>query len=128
MKYLADTNIFLEILLGQRNSALCKKFLVNPKHKVFISDFSLHTIGVILFRAKNFDAYNRFLSDIRNNIGVLSLPIKKYPSIAQMAVNYKLDFDDAYQTVISSAYNLRIKTQDKDFSRVTPEITVEFLD
>lgn len=128
MKYLADTNIFLKILLGQQNSTLCKAFLINPKHKVFISDFSLHTVGVILFRENSFDAYNHFLLDITKNIGVLSLPIKKYASIVQMAVNYKLDFDDAYQATIADVYNLRMKTQDKDFSRVMPEITVEFLD
>jgi predicted nucleic acid-binding protein len=126
MKYLADTNIFLEILLGQQNSALCKEFLSDVKNEVFISDFSLHTIGVILFRESNYESYNKFLSDIKSNIGVLSLPIKKYSSVIQAAEKYKLDFDDAYQTAIASAFNLRIKTQDRDFKRIKSEITVEF--
>lgn len=110
MKYLADTNIFLEILLGQQNSAFCKEFLSDVKNEVFISDFSLHTIGVILFRESNYESYNKFLSDIKSNIGVLSLPIKKYSSIIQAA----------------EKFNLRIKTQDRDFKRIKSEITVEF--
>ncbi len=50
--YLVDTNIFLEILLGQDKSSVCKDFLNKNDDKIFISDFSLHSIGVILFRFK----------------------------------------------------------------------------
>ncbi len=48
--YLLDTNIFLEILLGQEKKDECKKFLIANEDNIFISDFSLHSIGVILFR------------------------------------------------------------------------------
>lgn len=50
--YLVDTNIFLEILLHQENSKECKLFLDNNIVALHISDFSLHSIGVILFRNK----------------------------------------------------------------------------
>jgi len=47
---LVDTNIFLEILLKQEKSEACKSFLSKNKGAINISDFTLHSIGVILFR------------------------------------------------------------------------------
>jgi uncharacterized protein len=47
--YLIDTNIFLEILLSQKQKDICKEFLVSNIEQIYISDFSLHSIGVILF-------------------------------------------------------------------------------
>jgi predicted nucleic acid-binding protein len=48
--YLVDTNVFLEILLTQEKQDACRKFLETNVGSLFISDFSLHSIGVILFR------------------------------------------------------------------------------
>jgi predicted nucleic acid-binding protein len=48
--YLADTNIFLEILLKQDKSVICKAFLYKNIDSIHISDFTLHSIGVILFK------------------------------------------------------------------------------
>ena len=45
--YLFDTNIFLEIMWSQGKSGDCKKALIDHINFVFISDFSLHSIGVI---------------------------------------------------------------------------------
>jgi hypothetical protein len=48
--FLADTNIFLEILLAGDKAETCKNFLSQNLGKIHISDFSLHSVGVILFR------------------------------------------------------------------------------
>ena len=48
--FLADTNIFLEVLLAGNKAEACKAFLARNSVKIHISDFSLHSIGVILFR------------------------------------------------------------------------------
>ena len=50
--FLVDTNIFLEILLGQRKKEEAKKFLSENIGRLYITDFSLHSIGVILFKLK----------------------------------------------------------------------------
>ena len=55
--YLIDTNIFLEILLSQEQKDICKEFLVSKIEQIYISDFSLHSIGVILFK-NNKERYN----------------------------------------------------------------------
>jgi hypothetical protein len=44
--YLLDTNIFLEILLQREKSKAAKHlFIANPSSDLFITDFSLHSIG-----------------------------------------------------------------------------------
>jgi len=47
--YLIDTNIFLEILLRRENYKAALSFLKNNK-ELHMSDFSLHSIGVILVK------------------------------------------------------------------------------
>jgi predicted nucleic acid-binding protein len=46
--YLLDTNILLEILLQQEKSSECEHFMNNNLGAIAISDFTLHSIGVIL--------------------------------------------------------------------------------
>jgi len=46
--FLADTNIFLEILLRQEKIKKCRKFLDENFGSLHISDFSLHSVGIIL--------------------------------------------------------------------------------
>jgi len=52
MNYPVDTNIFLEILLGQAGRKKCEAFLQGEKGAAWIPDFTLHSIGVLLFRQK----------------------------------------------------------------------------
>lgn len=47
--YLIDTSVFLEVLLTQDKKEKCKKFLSDNLEELNISDFSLHSIGIILF-------------------------------------------------------------------------------
>ena len=45
--YLLDTNIFLEILLQREKSKAAKHlFIENHSTDLFLTDFSLHSIGV----------------------------------------------------------------------------------
>ena len=48
--YLIDTNIFLEVLLSQERMDICKKILDSNIGNKYLSDFSLHSIGAILFK------------------------------------------------------------------------------
>ncbi len=51
--YLVDTNVFLEILLDQENADNAERFLreTSPS-ELAVSDFSVYSIGIILFRQK----------------------------------------------------------------------------
>jgi hypothetical protein len=51
--YLIDTNVWLERLLDQSKSEEVRKFLDDtPSEHLFITDFSFHSIGVILEKLK----------------------------------------------------------------------------
>lgn len=124
---LIDTNIFLEILLNQEKQENCKDFLENNPDPIFMSDFSLHSIGVILFRCGQEDTFRIFVEEALLNLEIVSLPIGEYPELSGMRQKLNLDFDDAYQMSLAKNYGLRIVTMDHDFESAAPEVEVKFL-
>ena len=125
--FLLDTNIFLEIALSQEKAGLCKNFIRENGSRSYISDFSLHSIGIILFRHGQKDAFVQFLEDILNRIIVISLPLERIKELSVISDDYKLDYDDAYQAAICREYGLQLVTMDKDFKRAESFIKVLFL-
>ncbi|MBW1703053.1 MAG: PIN domain-containing protein [Deltaproteobacteria bacterium] len=115
--FLVDTNVFLEILLSQEKKANCKKFLENNAGNLNITDFSLHSIGVILFRYEKEDIFQKFVQDVIPNIKLLSLPIELYGQVVSARKSNNLDFDDSYQYRTAKYYGLKVVTMDKDFER-----------
>ncbi len=86
--FLIDTNIFLEILLKQQKKDICKKFLVENINNLAITDFSFHSIGVVLFRYNEEDIFIRFALDVIPNIRLLSLPLNKYNELIDIKNNF----------------------------------------
>lgn len=125
--YLFDTNIFLEILLSQEKSSDCKKSLTDNIDCIFISDFSLHSIGVILFRHKKEKIFNKFMIDVLPKIDIVSLSREAYGKLSELKNEYNLDFDDSYQCKVAEEMGLTIMTMDKDFERVGDGIKVKFI-
>ncbi|MBN1183710.1 MAG: PIN domain-containing protein [Bacteroidales bacterium] len=119
VRYLVDTNIWLERLLDQEKSDIVYKFLDStPKNQIFITDFTLHSIGVILTRLKKLDTLNKFVRDIFINgqIEQVTLDSDDFIDLTQNVKDYNLDFDDAYQLTVSQKYDMTIVTFDKDFN------------
>ena len=125
--YLADTNIFLEILLAQGKSKECKKFLEEKRAELFISDFSLHSIGVILFRNKKENVFGRFVNDVLAKLEIITIEKDTYKDLSEISKEFNLDFDDAYQFKIAQENNLTIATMDRDFDKIADSFSVEFL-
>ncbi len=120
MKLLLDTNIFLEVLLGQDRAEEARSLLLKyDSHDLYISDFSLHSIGLIVFRQKQHAAYRQFLNDMVFTAGikVSSISAEDMESVIDAAQKFSLDFDDAYQYAVALKYNLTIVSFDKDFDR-----------
>jgi predicted nucleic acid-binding protein len=117
LKYLLDTNIFLEALLAQQKAAEVKTFLTNiPLDEMCMSDLSLHSIGIILYRFGKFDIFRSFLEDVViDGISVLSLKPVDMKGLTRIARDNKLDFDDAYQYLITERNELRLVSFDSDF-------------
>jgi predicted nucleic acid-binding protein len=124
--YLLDTNIFLEILLGHEKQDACKKFINKHSEKCQLSDFTLYSIGIALFRKNLFEEYGDFYNDVISIITLHALPLNKHSELIKTACKLKLDYDDAYQYEVAKHYNLIIVTMDKDFKAVK-DIDVMFL-
>jgi uncharacterized protein len=116
--FLVDTNIFLEILLGQDKKEVCKRFLAKNIGNLNITDFSLHSIGVILFRYSKEDIFRKFVEDVMPDTKILSLPMELYKDIVIVKKNLNLDFDDTYQYSVAKYYGLKVVTMDKDFEKI----------
>jgi len=68
--YLLDTNIWLERLLDQGRSGEVDRFLSSvPSEQLFITDFSLHSIGVILGRLGCMPTFCNFIRDLYRRPG-----------------------------------------------------------
>jgi predicted nucleic acid-binding protein len=71
MKALLDTNVFLEIILSQERAEEAKELLLkSEQHEFFITDYSLHSIGLLLFRKKQHKAFRAFVEDVLLNGGI----------------------------------------------------------
>jgi uncharacterized protein len=127
MNYLVDTNIFLEILLNQAGRKKCEAFLQGEKGAAWMSDFTLHSIGVLLFRQKRTDLFDKFVTDMLSQFTILSLSVTSYATLGKVNRRNDLDFDDAYQFAVALENKLAIATQDKDFQRVRNLVEVRWL-
>ena len=124
MRILADTNVFLEILLDQARAGEARALLAQVRnHEFFLSDYALHSIGVLLFRRKQPLTFRAFLQDVivGGAATVVSLSTDDMEAVIDAARRFNFDFDDAYQYVTAEKFGLRIVTYDSDFDRV-PDI------
>jgi len=116
--FLIDTNIFMEILLIQDKKENCKDFLNNNIGNLNMTDFSLHSVGVSLFRYNKEDIFWRFIKDIVPDIRLLSLPMELYEDVINIRKTLHLDFDDAYQYTMAKCHRLKLVTMDRDFQKI----------
>jgi hypothetical protein len=118
--YLIDTNVWLERLLDQQRSEEAGRFLdrTDPEH-LYITDFSFHSIGVILTRLNQAQAFIQFVQDLclEGAVGLLHLEPSDMPDLVRVMDRFKLDFDDAYQYLAATKYRLTLVSFDHDFDR-----------
>lgn len=133
MNCLLDSNIFLEGILLQDHAEEVRAFLSDTDNfTLCMSDFSLHSIGHILFRRRSYTAFQKFVEDVigRLDVAVLHLAPDDLRSVLAAAQRYSLDFDDAYQYTVAERYGLTIVSYDRDFDRTsrgrtTPRILLQ---
>ena len=120
MRLLADTNVFLEGLLNQQKAEEVKSLLLlTGEHEFFMTDFSLHSIGVALVRFGRHDVLTQFLVDVvvSGSVGVIALPHAGLDAVVKASSRFGLDFDDAYQYVAAETHDLALVSFDSDFDR-----------
>jgi len=84
-----------------------------------ITDFALHSVGVVLARNKRDDLFVRFISDLLADTGVryVSLDFADLMAVTETRERLPLDFDDAYQYVAAEKHGLTMVSFDADFDR-----------
>jgi predicted nucleic acid-binding protein len=130
---LIDTNIVLELLLEREKAESVRAFFQRiPTSEIVISDFSLHSIGILLLKIKKPEVLRSFIEDliISGGVHVLSLNPQEILDAVEIANRFHLDFDDAYQYAVAEKYNLEVISFDTDFDRTergrkTPDEVVQ---
>jgi predicted nucleic acid-binding protein len=118
VKYLVDANVWLDALAAGSHSEEAQELIRHAQPGLLcISDFSLHTIGLIL-TPRDPTAFREFLDDlIRRRVFTLHLtPADLYTVVDQMKA-LDLDFDDAFQHVVAERHDLQIVSFDSHFDR-----------
>ena len=118
--YLVDTNIWLERLLDQEKSEEVGNFLAHiSSEQLFITDFALHSIGVVLNKLDKNEVLVQFVNDvfIQGAVSLIHLEPEDMKTMIRMMQQFNLDFDDAYQYVAAEKYELTIVSFDTDFDR-----------
>jgi predicted nucleic acid-binding protein len=118
--FLVDTNVWLERLLDQASSRDVGSFLEKyPSDQLIITDFSFHSIGVILNRLRKEKLFLDFTDDIlvRGGVMIGSIGAEEMKSVVAAIKKYKLDFDDAYQYCVAEKLDAIIVSFDKDLDR-----------
>ena len=98
--YLLDTNIWLERLLNQAGADEVRQLLAAvDDSELAISDFSLHSIGVILGRNGKLSLLDQFATDlfVHGRVALARLAGADTLKITAAMKLHRLDFDDAYQ-------------------------------
>jgi predicted nucleic acid-binding protein len=118
--YLVDTNLIAEILLRQARAEEVKRFLESAApENLYLTEFSLYSLGIILQRRKMYDTFLRVVDDLllTGRIRLVRLGLEDMQDLVHAARRFDLDFDDAYQYVVAEKYNLIIMSFDGDFDR-----------
>jgi len=118
--YLLDTNILLELLLDQDNADQVERFLLSaPRENIFLSEFSLYSLGIVLLRKNLLGVFIQLVDDLllQGGIRLARLGPEEMSILVDNVNRFGLDFDDAYQYTAAQLRKLSIISFDGDFDK-----------
>jgi predicted nucleic acid-binding protein len=118
--FLVDTNVWVEVLLGQEKAKEASDFLKRtPASELSLTDFTLYSIGIILAKLGRDDAYRKFLGDVltENDVRIIRLTPSDLAEVPTVVRRFHVDFDDAYQYVAAGRFNAALVSFDSDFDK-----------
>ncbi|MBW6519330.1 MAG: PIN domain-containing protein [ANME-2 cluster archaeon] len=102
--------------LSRKADSVIRFFQETDLEKTYMTDLSLHSIGIILFRLGKYDVFTSFLEDmVIDGIEILSAVPEDLTNLPITAEKFNLDFDDTYQYMLAEKHQLEIISFDKDF-------------
>jgi len=116
--YLVDTNIWLERLLNQDKSDEVGRFLSQVStHDLYITDFTFHSIGIILTRLARAKTLIDLAQDlfVDSGVNLVTIQPEGVRDLVALMDEFKLDFDDAYQYLAAQQNDLTLVSFDSDF-------------
>jgi predicted nucleic acid-binding protein len=122
--YLVDTNIFLEVMLSRRRRDECKRFLKMLRDGTIsgtVSDFSIHSIMVLLDSLKRHEKLKAFLASLTGYRGLVvhQTSIAEEVRAVELTEEKKLDMDDAVQYAVALSIGAEaIVSFDRDFNNL----------
>lgn len=120
MNLLIDANIILEISLDQEKAEESRQFLNSfQEHEFFMTDFSIHSIGVILYFRDRKEGFQYFLHDVisKMDVGIAVLSLEDMNGVLEVSEKFGLDFDDSYQYMAAKKYGLTLVSFDSHFDK-----------
>lgn len=118
--FLIDTNIWVELLLEQERANEVQNLFENiNSEELYITDFTIYSIGIILFKLHKKEVLKLFLNKtiIESNINKIVLDETELSEMIDDEEYKKLDFDDAYQYYSAKKMGINIVSFDADFER-----------
>jgi predicted nucleic acid-binding protein len=118
---LIDTNIFLELFLGQKKAEDCEKFLEKVSKgelEAVVTKFTIHAAEAIL---NNPALIIAFLRNLQNSLGLSIYETSLEDEVASSILmdKIKLDFDDALQYYVAKKLIVdAIISYDKHFDKL----------
>ncbi|HET6251164.1 MAG TPA: PIN domain-containing protein [Tepidisphaeraceae bacterium] len=115
-----DTNCFIQIVRSRPDAPQVQALLDGiPRARLFVTDFTVHSIGVVMARFKQVGGYTAFLSGlgVGQELAIVQVEFSRLNQIANACVTHALDFDDAYQYVAAELHGLKLVSLDADFDR-----------
>ncbi len=100
--YLVDTNIFLEVMLSREKKGQCADFLGllrDAKETGFVTDFSIHSIMIILEKLGKRNDLKTFLRSLTGYRGmkIYSTTVQDEILAVDICSEKKLDIEDSIQ-------------------------------
>lgn len=121
---LVDTNIFLELFLGQKKAEDCERFLEKTsvgELEATITKFTVHAIEATL---NDPALILTFLRNLQNSLGlnVYETTVEDEMAASMLMDEIKLDFDDSLQYYVAKKLGVNtIVSYDKHFDQVDIE-------
>lgn len=118
--YLVDTNVWLERLLEQERFEEVRRFFDSTETgRLFLTDFSFHSIGLVLTRLNKSGLLLNFTQDalLEGAVSLVHLAPENTHALVDVMQQFRPDFDDAYQYVAAEKHNLVLVSFDSDFDR-----------
>ena len=124
-KFLSDTNVFLELELGQSRAADCKAFLTGVSKgeiSAVVTDFAVDSVALVMeSRGSSPPDIRTFLESLKlyKGLSIHGLSLSGRIAATREMENGKLDFGDATSVAAMKSLGIsRVVSFDKDFDGI----------